>query len=833
MSLLCAVGGPEFAQLLVSDIMDVLNHGATRPVARKKAALCLLRLIRKSDSEEDLMPAKEWGPRMAALLEERDLGVSLGLVSLLLGIISRSYEGFEACVPRLVQLLARLQERDVPQDYTYYGIPSPWLQIKILRALQYFPPPEDPKILSQLKKILHSVLSANEPIKNPNKNNAIHGIVFEAAGVAVALEDEELITLVINLLGRYLNVSESNLKYLALENISRLSQSAAVTKAMAKHQKTIISCMSHHDPTIKGSALNLLFTTSNDENAPDIVEELLNAIESADYSMREELVLKAAVLAERFPSSPEWYIDSMVKVMISGGDAITNDIWHAVVHLVSSDGKLHNYAAKQLASLLEDGTANEALVCCGAYILGEYGFTIDVPVEKQFEHLHSYYALVSTETKGVLLNSYEKMRARMEDHDPSAKKIDEVLETASELLDAEVQQRAVEYKLLNKNRNAMKIALQPLPQWEVKGSVLLRKLVGIDSNLDEVPGRPSWLDEDERSTGTNVETEKQEEPVASDDAGHIEETNLVVHGASDLPAVMDLLDFSESDAVAGDMKKDNIDLESETSGPSTANPFTVHTQPDEIVPTEPIGSMEEWFASLCISSSGILYEDMNIQIGVKMASNDADLELSFYLGNKSQEDLQLKKFAIPPSPSFDLDVEEAPDVIPRGRQLVILSRWACIAPYTSFPVLQIKYISSGGHSMARSLDLPISINKFCKAVTIPPSVFVTRWNQVLGAPYKLMEKIPHCIDQGELPNLLQQLHLELLENVDIGHESTCAVCLFNVSGMQSKQVPCMVSVSKKHEHDSAGFTELAVATADPVVTEALKDVLKVQLERIP
>ncbi|MCD7464184.1 hypothetical protein HAX54_052256 [Datura stramonium] len=36
-----------------------------------------------------------------------------------------------------VEELARNQ--DIPQEYTYYGIPSPWLQVKTMRALQYFP----------------------------------------------------------------------------------------------------------------------------------------------------------------------------------------------------------------------------------------------------------------------------------------------------------------------------------------------------------------------------------------------------------------------------------------------------------------------------------------------------------------------------------------------------------------------------------------------------------------------------------------------------------------------------------------------------------------------
>ena len=63
------------------------------------------------------------------LLEERDLGVLLGVVTLLLGVVSRNYEGYEGLVPRLVKLLEKLRNKDVTPDYAYYGIPSPWLQV--------------------------------------------------------------------------------------------------------------------------------------------------------------------------------------------------------------------------------------------------------------------------------------------------------------------------------------------------------------------------------------------------------------------------------------------------------------------------------------------------------------------------------------------------------------------------------------------------------------------------------------------------------------------------------------------------------------------------------
>ena len=412
-----------------------------------------------------------------------------------IGLKSKHFSGYECCIPRLVGILQRLRERDVSQDYTYYGIPSPWLQVKVLRALQYFPPPEDPAVHQNLSDILKSLLEDSESIKNPNKSNAMHGIIFEAAGVAVSLGNEELITLVVSLLARYLSVRESNLRYLALENIGRLSQSGHVAKAVAKHQKTIISCMSDADISIRASALNLLFTTADIDSASDIVEELLSAIKRSDYSMREELVLKAAVLAERFPPSPEWYIDSMINLVITAGDAVTNEIWHSIVHLVSNKKELHSYAAQKVVNVLQDDTANEPFIRCAAYILGEFGNETDTSTFDQYKLLHKYFPVVSIQAKAMLLNCYEKMALRMEDQELQAVK--ETLELEANTLDTEIQQRATEYKELLRHPEAAKIALQPLPLWEMRDSVLLRKLVQKEVSIDEARERPVWMNENE------------------------------------------------------------------------------------------------------------------------------------------------------------------------------------------------------------------------------------------------------------------------------------------------------------------------------------------------
>lgn len=61
-------------------------------------------------------------------------------------------------MPRIVRVLERCKQRDVSQDYTYYGLASPWLQVKCLRVLQYFPPPEEPAVHRMLVDVIQRIL---------------------------------------------------------------------------------------------------------------------------------------------------------------------------------------------------------------------------------------------------------------------------------------------------------------------------------------------------------------------------------------------------------------------------------------------------------------------------------------------------------------------------------------------------------------------------------------------------------------------------------------------------------------------------------------------------
>ena len=111
----------------------------------------------------------------------------------------------------------------------------PGVQVKCLRVLQYFPPPDNPAVLRGLTAVLRRVIAGSEPHKNVNKNNAQHAVVFEAIALALALEaDAELLTASVALLARFISVREPNIKYLGLENLVRLAEVPAVADTIAR-----------------------------------------------------------------------------------------------------------------------------------------------------------------------------------------------------------------------------------------------------------------------------------------------------------------------------------------------------------------------------------------------------------------------------------------------------------------------------------------------------------------------------------------------------------------------------------------------------------------------
>lgn len=74
----------------------------------------------------------------------------------------------------------------------------------------------------------------------------------------------------------------------------------------------------------------MLFCLCEASVAGEVVNELLDYLQENDYELKEEMVLKIAILAEKFAENLNWYIDVIIKLIEYAGDYMSEDIWYRV-----------------------------------------------------------------------------------------------------------------------------------------------------------------------------------------------------------------------------------------------------------------------------------------------------------------------------------------------------------------------------------------------------------------------------------------------------------------------------------------------------------------------
>lgn len=102
------------------------------------------------------------------------------------------------------------------------------------------------------------------------------------------------------LLGRFILAKETNVRYLGLDAMAHLAAVSESLSPVKKHQDIIIASLKDRDISVRRRGLDLLYSMCDTSNSKVIVGELLRYLQVADYNLREEMVLKIAILTERF-----------------------------------------------------------------------------------------------------------------------------------------------------------------------------------------------------------------------------------------------------------------------------------------------------------------------------------------------------------------------------------------------------------------------------------------------------------------------------------------------------------------------------------------------------
>ncbi|XP_058136623.1 AP-2 complex subunit alpha-1 isoform X2 [Dasypus novemcinctus] len=818
------VGSREMGEAFAADIPRILVAGDSMDSVKQSAALCLLRLYKASP---DLVPMGEWTARVVHLLNDQHMGVVTAAVSLITCLCKKNPDDFKACISLAVSRLSRIvssASTDL-QDYTYYFVPAPWLSVKLLRLLQCYPPPEDAAVKGRLVECLETVLNkAQEPPKSKKvqHSNAKNAILFETISLIIHYDSEpNLLVRACNQLGQFLQHRETNLRYLALESMCALASSEFSHEAVKTHIDTVINALkTERDVSVRQRAADLLYAMCDRSNAKQIVSEMLRYLETADYAIREEIVLKVAILAEKYAVDYSWYVDTILNLIRIAGDYVSEEVWYRVLQIVTNRDDVQGYAAKTVFEALQAPACHENMVKVGGYILGEFGNLIagdprsSPPV--QFSLLHSKFHLCSVATRALLLSTYIKFINLF----PETKAtIQGVLRAGSQLrnADVELQQRAVEYLTLSSvaSTDVLATVLEEMPPFPERESSILAKL-----KRKKGPGAGSALDDGRRDASSN-DINGGVEPTPSTVSTPSPSADLLGLRAAPPPAA------PPAPASAGNLLVDVFSdgLAAQPSLGPTAEEAFLSPGPEDIGP--PIPEADELLNKFVCKNNGVLFENQLLQIGVKSEFRQNLGRMYLFYGNKTS--VQFQSFSPTVVHPGDLQNQLAVQTkrvaaqVDGGAQVQQVLNIECLRDFLTPPLLAVRF-RYGGTTQSLTLKLPVTINKFFQPTEMAAQDFFQRWKQ-LSLPQQEAQKIfkaNHPMDAEVTKAKLLGFGSALLDNVDPNPENFVGAGIIQTKGLQ---VGCLLRLEPNAQ---AQMYRLTLRTSKEPVSRHLCELLAQQ-----
>uniref|UniRef100_A0A8C3AK27 AP-2 complex subunit alpha n=1 Tax=Cyclopterus lumpus TaxID=8103 RepID=A0A8C3AK27_CYCLU len=779
------VGSREMAEAFASEIPRILVAGDTMDSVKQSAALCLLRLYKTSP---DLVLMGEWTSRVVHLLNDQHMGVVTAAISLITCLSQKNPDEFKTCVSLAVSRLSRIvssASTDL-QDYTYYFVPAPWLSCKLLRLLQCYPPPEDGAVKGRLVECLETILNkAQEPPKSKKvqHSNAKNAILFEAISLIIHYDSEpNLLVRACNQLGQFLQHRETNLRYLALESMCTLASSEFSHEAVKTHIETVINALkTERDVSVRQRAADLLYAMCDRSNAKQIVAEMLSYLETADYSIREEMVLKVAILAEKYAVDYSWYVDTILNLIRIAGDYVSEEVWYRVIQIVINRDDVQGYAAKTVFEALQAPACHENMVKVGGYILGEFGNLIAGDPRSsplvQFNLLHSKFHLCSVPTRALLLSAYIKFINLF----PETKAtIQEVLRCDSQIRnsDVELQQRAVEYLKLSSiaSTDVLATVLEEMPPFPERESSILAKL-----KKKKGPGAVSVPELDDKREGGELN-------------GGAPPISSTPSPSADLLGIRSAAPIGATPTSTGSLLVD-VFSEAGPAAPSAAvndDGFLSSAPPSED-PDTLLSEADELLNKFVCKNNGVLFENQLLQIGIKSEYRQNLGRMYLFYGNKTS--VQFASFTTTVScpgelQSHILSTKPVEPLVEGGAQIQQVLNIECLTDFSEAPLLNIKF-RYGGALQNLSLKLPVTINKFFQPTEMTSHDFFQRWKQ-LSQPQQEAQKIfkaNHGMDTEVLKAKLLGLGTALLDDVDPNPENYVCAGVIQTKG---QQVGCLL-----------------------------------------
>ncbi|KAL4109493.1 hypothetical protein PRIC1_001193 [Phytophthora ramorum] len=476
---LTAVGNVASADMARDLVMDVDRHlRSDNEHLRKKAALAAIRVFTKvPDLVEDFTES------IVGLLRAKHHGVLLAGVQLITEVVlldAENLKRFSSLVPKLVRQLRNLLSMGYSSEYDVSGIADPFLQVAILKLLRLLGKGNE-EASEAMNDVLAQVATNTETAKT-----AGNAILYECVQTIMTIEsDSGLRVLAINILGRFLLNRDNNIRYVALNTLSKVVTDDVA--AVQRHTNTIVDCLKDPDTSIRQRALDLIYSLVNSTNIQTLAREMLNYLVIAPSEQKPELCSRIADAVDRYAPSSRWHIDTLITMLSIAGSTLPDErICSSLITLIQRNTDLHAYVVHKLFWALHDDVSQLSLVHVGIWCVGEYSklLLLDAPASEDtlndksrvdessvvelFKTILRHHGSTDI-TRAYSLNAMVKLTTRFSSSTEIAK-LNAMISSFNASMVLELQQRATEYTTLGQ------------PQWSSLRNDVLTGMPAIDAS---------------------------------------------------------------------------------------------------------------------------------------------------------------------------------------------------------------------------------------------------------------------------------------------------------------------------------------------------------------
>ncbi|KAH3660331.1 hypothetical protein OGAPHI_006917 [Ogataea philodendri] len=473
------------SQRFETEVFSLIRSPVSSPLVRKKAVLTLLQLFKVDPLLITRNPT--FATRIVPLINDPDFGVSVASVSLVQHIAKLAPELCTNCITLVVEKLHKVVvQGECPENQKYYGVPAPWLTVKLFQLLETLVPdidvvPVDNANMKLIKTILQRAISTAISQRQSLSLEARHTrdfILFGAISLAAHVDPSpDQLSTAVDALCQLLESPETNIRYLALGALGKLAtrNESEVLDTLDRHNEQIFSLLRDRDVSVRRLSLDLIYIVSSPQNVEDTCSRLLEYLSVAEFVMKSEVAVKIAVLAEKHATDANWYVTTMMRLISVAGNYLDEEVRQRLIQIVVNNDSIQPTACRLCYASLKNGSFPESMVKVAGFLLGEFGHKLDVPLEQQFDLLYGYYPQGSVPARCILLSSFLKFYHHSELLRP---RIIELYEQESNSFSAEVQQRSLEYLKLTSgtNQTLLSLVVVEMPPFQSNISPLIPRL---------------------------------------------------------------------------------------------------------------------------------------------------------------------------------------------------------------------------------------------------------------------------------------------------------------------------------------------------------------------